>query len=323
MWKRYAASAGALLLCVLILLLSILLFRYDLRSYGFIEPQTYLVAAVNPGILLAQSNADRLRNGLSLLAENPLLTRAAQAKADDMLRRGYYAHITPEGNTPLYFADQVGYKYLNFGENLDLTYISTEEDVETAWMNSPTHRQNLLTPQFTEVGVGVASGEYQGNQVTFAVELYATPLPTAAPKPKIPAPSVTPAISILFKPAAKENTLAPKSETALSVFIKSSAAAVSSSSLSDKSPGALLRSKSRASFGILPGLPTVATSSPSTAASSTVNATTSPDTRASGDISTPVRQTFILHPSSSSPLQAFFGAGLRALFTQLLISFIK
>lgn len=160
------------------------------------------LAAVLPSVLLAHTNNDRVLNGAPLLVENLLLSRAAQMKAEDMLQRGYYSHTTPEGNNALYWLDLVGYQYLNVGENLDLTYIQTEEDVQTAWMNSPSHRANLLLPVFTEVGVGVASGEYQGMQVTFAVEIYATPLPPPVvvpkeknvPKPPLPPPRSSKAV---------------------------------------------------------------------------------------------------------------------------------
>lgn len=140
---------------------------------------TEQLAAVSPAVLLAHTNADRAVNGVRILTENSLLSKAAQAKADDMMSRGYYAHETPEGRSPLYFVDAVGYKYLNIGENLDLTYEDTEVDVQRAWMNSPTHRANLLLPVFTEVGVGVKRGFYNGELVTFVVQLYATPFPKA------------------------------------------------------------------------------------------------------------------------------------------------
>ncbi|MES2135089.1 MAG: CAP domain-containing protein [Patescibacteria group bacterium] len=143
--------------------------------------KTHSLASVLPGVVVALTNTDRVRNNVSLLVLNPLLTKAAQMKADDMLARQYYSHTTPEGNTPLYFLDAVGYTYLNVGENLDLTYVSTADDVHTAWMNSPSHRANLLLPQFTEIGVGVAEGEYQGNHVSFVVEILATPRPPALP----------------------------------------------------------------------------------------------------------------------------------------------
>lgn len=137
-------------------------------------------AAVLPAVVITLTNADRTRANLLPLAENLLLDQAAQMKADDMLSRQYYAHASPEGYLPFHWLDLVGYKYLNVGENLDLTYIGTNEAVDSAWMGSPEHRANILLPQFTETGVGVASGMYNGYQVTFVVQEFATPYPFPA-----------------------------------------------------------------------------------------------------------------------------------------------
>jgi hypothetical protein len=135
-----------------------------------------LGATVVSKTLLQLNNEDRLANGLAPLTENALLDRAAQTKADDEAARGYFSHTTPDGYTPLYFLNAVGYKYLNAGENLGLDYAGPEE-LETGWMNSPEHRANILRAVFTEAGTGLAYGTYQGHPATFAVELFATPLP--------------------------------------------------------------------------------------------------------------------------------------------------
>lgn len=132
------------------------------------------VAAVLPGALLALTNTDRTSAGIPMLTENPLLDEAAQLKADDMARHGYFAHITPDGKTPLVFLDQVGYAYKNVGENLGLNY-DDAASAEAAWMNSPEHRQNVLFSEFTEVGFGTSVGIYQGGPATFVVTLFATP----------------------------------------------------------------------------------------------------------------------------------------------------
>jgi hypothetical protein len=108
------------------------------------------------------------------------LTQAAQLKADDMATNSYYAHISPDGKSPLYWLQAVGYKYLNAGENLVIDRNTSEEAVD-AWMNSPDHRENILRPQFTEVGIGVASGVYQGIPTTYVVEEFGTPYPLSAP----------------------------------------------------------------------------------------------------------------------------------------------
>lgn len=152
------------------------------------------VAAVSVPTLAALTNNDRTTNGLGALSENQLLDQAAKQKADDMAQKGYFAHVTPDGRTPLNFLDTVGYKYQNVGENLGLNY-DDAASVETGWMNSPEHRANILLPQFTEHGVGVSSGVYQGALATFVVELFATPLPVrpvavAAPAAVVTSPAV-------------------------------------------------------------------------------------------------------------------------------------
>ena len=210
---------------LLAILLAILFFVF--RSGYSIEPiavNTHVssLASVLPGVIIALTNTDRVKNGSPLLVENPLLTKAAQMKADDMLARQYYSHTTPEGNSPLYFLDMVGYKYLNAGENLDLTYESTAEDVHTAWLNSPLHRANLLLPQYTEIGVGVAEGEYRGEHVTFVVELMATPMPPAPVLQVVTEPKVKTKVSVPSRPStpvipvSSPASVNPSSETFIS-----------------------------------------------------------------------------------------------------------
>ncbi|MEJ0054041.1 MAG: CAP domain-containing protein [bacterium] len=143
-----------------------------------IVPNPDLRATVIPTGVLARTNSDRAANGLPALRGNYLLDKAAQMKADDMAERGYFAHISPDGQSPLYWLDKVGYQYLNVGENLGRNYPDARA-LETGWMNSPEHRENVLRPEFTEAGVGTASGMYKGEMTTFAVEIFATPLPSA------------------------------------------------------------------------------------------------------------------------------------------------
>lgn len=197
--KTFLAS-----ICIIVVLVSIFFGLYAGFSTRLllIGESSQSLASVLPGVVIALTNTDRVKNGSPLLLENSLLTKAAQMKADDMLARQYYSHTTPEGHTPLYFLDAVGYKYLNVGENLDLTYESTAEDVETAWLNSPAHRANLLLPQFTEIGVGTAEGEYQGEHITFVVELMATPMP-----PVLTTPPCCESVEVIKKPSV--NTKAP------------------------------------------------------------------------------------------------------------------
>ena len=132
------------------------------------------VAAVISVVLVDEANTDRLNNSIGTLALSPTLTTAAQAKADDMAQRGYFSHTSPEGRDPWYWFQQAGYSFDYAGENLAVDF-SDSKDVEQAWMNSLDHRKNLLDGHFTEIGVAVARGTYEGHPTTFVVQMFGTP----------------------------------------------------------------------------------------------------------------------------------------------------
>lgn len=130
-------------------------------------------ASVLPSALISLTNGDRAQNNLGGLTEDPLLDAAAQLKANDMAAKGYFAHVSPEGHDPWYWFQQVGYHYVYAGENLAVNF-NDSQDVETAWMNSPTHRANIVKPQYTKIGIATAQGTYKGKDVTFVAQLFAS-----------------------------------------------------------------------------------------------------------------------------------------------------
>ncbi len=132
------------------------------------------LSAVLPAVLAAGTNREREVNSLSELTINEQLSQAAQFKAEDMASRGYFAHTSPDGKTPWYWLEKVGYDYEYAGENLAVDF-SDSSDVTRAWMNSPTHRSNIIKNVYTEMGTGVAIGSYKGRQSIFVVQLYANP----------------------------------------------------------------------------------------------------------------------------------------------------
>lgn len=132
------------------------------------------LGAVLPGVLSTLTNDERVRENLSQLTENPLLAQAAQLKAEDMASKGYFAHTSPEGKTPWYWFDLVGYKYSYAGENLAVDFTDSAE-VTRAWMNSPTHRANIENGAYTEVGTGIATGVYKGHETVFVAQVYGKP----------------------------------------------------------------------------------------------------------------------------------------------------
>lgn len=145
-----------------------------LTSLDKILIQSNQYAAVVTAVLTDLLNTDRASNQIEGLTVNPTLVVIAQAKADDMAAKGYFAHTSPDGHDPWYWFKQVGYKFTYAGENLAVDF-SDSVDVERAWMNSPTHRKNLLDPHFTEVGIATASGFYQGRPTVFVVQEFGAP----------------------------------------------------------------------------------------------------------------------------------------------------
>ncbi|MBI2617189.1 hypothetical protein HYW55_03595 [Candidatus Gottesmanbacteria bacterium] len=114
-------------------------------------------------------NQKRQESNLPPLSESLELSSAATNKASDMFSYNYWAHISPSGQTPWVFITSTGYKYIYAGENLakDFDY---SQDVVDAWMKSPTHRANLLKPEYKEIGVAVVNGRLNGQDTTLVVQ---------------------------------------------------------------------------------------------------------------------------------------------------------
>ncbi len=136
-----------------------------------ISPQ---MAAVISSSLVDMTNADRRAKTLGILSINPELTAAAQSKANDEAAKGYFAHTSPDGHNSWYWFTQAGYHYKYAGENLAVDFTDSK-DVENAWLASPTHRANILNPQYTEIGIATAEGTYEGHHATFVVQMFGTP----------------------------------------------------------------------------------------------------------------------------------------------------
>ncbi len=177
-----------------------------LAQTGILYKKTGFLATVLPAALTTLANADRAAEGAPALVEDPALDAVAQAKVNDMAAKGYFAHVSPEGKTPWDWLRGAGYEYTYAGENLAVDFTDST-DVEKAWMNSPTHRANLLKQEYTRVGIAVAQGTYEGKDVTFVAQYFATPPAPAVPKKSAPvaaAPkpaSITPASEIAETPA--------------------------------------------------------------------------------------------------------------------------
>ena len=119
--------------------------------------------------LLTLVNQKRLENGLPPLSFSPELATAARNKANDMLLKNYWAHNSPDGRTPWEFLKEAGYNYVYAGENLARGF-NTSLDVTNGWMASPTHRANVLSPNYSDVGFAVVTGNLNGEETVLVVE---------------------------------------------------------------------------------------------------------------------------------------------------------
>lgn len=110
--------------------------------------------------LVQLANQQRVREGLPVLRSNPRLMRAAQAHAEQSAAEGRLAHVLPKARLPKP-EDRLrasGYDWSAFAENIAFGQRSTSEAIE-AWMKSPGHRKNLLSPAYTELGTGFATDD--------------------------------------------------------------------------------------------------------------------------------------------------------------------
>ncbi len=126
--------------------------------------------------VITLTNAERAKEGLVLVTENARLNAAAQSKLDDMFAQQYFEHISPQGNGPGYLAEQAEYSYIIVGENLALGNFKDDAALVAAWMASPGHRANIMHTRFTEIGVAVGEGMYNGKKTWLAVQEFGSPL---------------------------------------------------------------------------------------------------------------------------------------------------
>jgi uncharacterized YkwD family protein len=99
------------------------------------------------------TNAERRKQGLPDLKADTKLSQVAREKSKDMQAKGYFSHTSPTYGSPFDMMRDFGVTYQSAGENIAQGQRSPEEVVQ-AWMNSEGHRKNILSPDFTHIGVG-------------------------------------------------------------------------------------------------------------------------------------------------------------------------
>jgi hypothetical protein len=153
---------------IILIKLSIFIFIF---FYPIIAWMSFDLATEEGRSIIFLTNALREKLNLNLLVESQELNQAAIKKIDDMFINQYFAHLSPQGLDSEHFIKLSSYKdYIMIGENLALGF-SKASKVMTAWEDSPTHYDNLVDPNFREIGVALANGIYKDRD-TFLVAQY-------------------------------------------------------------------------------------------------------------------------------------------------------
>jgi uncharacterized YkwD family protein/spore coat assembly protein SafA len=117
-------------------------------------------------------NAERAKAGLPALKQNWELSRVARYKSADMANKGYFSHNSPTYGTPFQMMENFGLRFSAAGENIAYGQ-RTPAEVMKDWMNSPGHRNNILSRSFTEIGVGLAKNK---NGVCYWTQQFMKPM---------------------------------------------------------------------------------------------------------------------------------------------------
>ena len=138
---------------------------------AFSSNNTTIASDITADKIAELTNTSRSGAGESNLNVNSKLSRAAEAKADDMLANNYFSHTSPAGATPWSWIQKENYDYNYAGENLAMDFQTTAK-MEEAWMASPTHRANILNDKYGEMGAAVREGVINGHETTLAVVMF-------------------------------------------------------------------------------------------------------------------------------------------------------
>ena len=200
-------------------------------------PQNIFFADITKSALENFANQTRQSMGLPALVENQKLNQAAQLKAENMVANNYFDHTSPSGITPWFWFLKAGYNYKFAGENLAIGFFDSKE-VYNAWLNSPSHKANIVNPNYTEVGTAVLSGFGQNNAIVVVQEFGSqqlakqpatqtqpsTPAKTAElpPTANIKAPTADNNKKVLSQATESQNSIeSPKGNTANNLLSKS------------------------------------------------------------------------------------------------------
>ena len=135
-----------------------------------VSPKAY-ATPIEETKLIELANQERIERGLKPLVIDLSLYFAASMKAEDMLENGYFEHFSPDGKSPWDFIKKTRYSYAKAGENLAMDF-RTSEGAHKAWMPSPTHKENILDPNYENIAISAVNGSFLGKETTIVVQMF-------------------------------------------------------------------------------------------------------------------------------------------------------
>lgn len=138
---------------------------------GLLGVPEVMASSITSANIIQLTNQERTSLGLNSLHSNSKLAAAALAKANNMFEEQYWDHFGPNGETPWQFITQAGYSYVYAGENLAKGF-RTAEGVHEAWMASPTHKENIVSRNYQDIGVAVVEGVLLGKETILVVQMF-------------------------------------------------------------------------------------------------------------------------------------------------------
>jgi hypothetical protein len=127
------------------------------------------------GIVDHTNSQRKLNNNLPELKINEKLNQSAMKKVEDMFKRQYFEHDSPDGRGVGDLVDDASYDYIVVGENLALGNFEDDKKLVQAWMDSPGHRANILSGKYSEIGVAVGQGFFNDRKLWLAVQHFGAP----------------------------------------------------------------------------------------------------------------------------------------------------
>jgi len=126
--------------------------------------------------VLSGTNNERVLDGKKILTLDQGLNVIAKLRMNDMFAKGYFEHVSPNGQSASSVAKDTSYEYITIGENIALGNFEDDAVLVKAWIDSPGHKENILKVTYTHIGIAVGKGIYNGRSTWIAVQIFSKPL---------------------------------------------------------------------------------------------------------------------------------------------------